>query len=64
LVRAGRVRALMQGHAHLSCADVRYFAAEVLQHRVILNYDGQAEGISVATLLQEILAELPEAGAT
>ena len=64
LVRAGRVRALMQGHAHLSCADVRYFAAEVLQHRVILNYDGQAEGISVANLLQEILAELPEAGAT
>jgi MoxR-like ATPase len=63
LVRAGRVRALMQGHAHLSCADVRHFAAEVLQHRVILNYDGQAEGVGIPALLAEILAELPEAGA-
>jgi len=63
LVRAGRVRALMQGRAHLSCADIRHFAADVLQHRVILNYDGQAEGVAVPLLVQEILAELPEAGA-
>ena len=63
LVRAGRVRALMQGRAHLSCADIRHFAADVLQHRVILNYDGQAEGVGVPGLVQEILAELPEAGA-
>ncbi len=53
----------MQGRAHLSCADIRHFAADVLQHRVILNYDGQAEGVGVPSLVQEILAELPEAGA-
>jgi MoxR-like ATPase len=63
LVRAGRVRALMQGRAHLACDDIRHLAVDVLQHRVILNYDGQAEGITVANLVLEILAALPEAGA-
>ncbi len=63
LVRAGRVRALMQGRAHLATADIRHFAVDVLQHRVILNYDGQAEGVAVPALVQEILTELPEAGA-
>ncbi len=60
LVRAGRVRALSQGRAHLAASDIQYYANEVLQHRVILNYDGQAEGISVAALVKEILSQLPE----
>ncbi|MBA3709809.1 MAG: AAA family ATPase, partial [Planctomycetes bacterium] len=60
LVRAGRVRALSQGRAHLAVADVRHYAAEVLQHRVILNYDGQAEGLKLSALVQDILAQVPE----
>jgi MoxR-like ATPase len=63
LLRAGRVRALMQGRAHLSSADIRHYAAEVLQHRVILNYDGQAEGLGIDKLIQEIVSELPEPSA-
>ncbi|MHC4507066.1 MAG: AAA family ATPase, partial [Planctomycetota bacterium] len=47
LIQAGRVRALTQGRAHVSFADVRYFSDEVFRHRVLLNYDGQAENIDV-----------------
>jgi MoxR-like ATPase len=64
LVRAGRVRALMHGRAHLACDDIRHLAVDVLQHRVILNYDGQAEGITVRrTWCRRSWPQLPESGA-
>lgn len=58
LIRAGRVRALSQGRAHVSFDDIRSFAHEVLQHRVLLNYDGQAENISVKELIDECVNRL------
>ncbi|SFH67652.1 AAA family ATPase [Planctomicrobium piriforme] len=63
LIRAGRVRALSQGRAHVSFADLRYFAHEVLKHRALLNYDGQAENVAVAELIDECVTTLPEQAA-
>ena len=60
MIRAGRVRALAEGRAHLAFEDVRYFAREVLQHRVLLNYDGQAENINTRELASELIAQMPE----
>jgi MoxR-like ATPase len=60
LIKAGRVRALSDGRAHVAFEDIRHFAAEVLQHRILLNYDGQAENVSVERLLEDCLANLPE----
>lgn len=60
LVKAARVRALSEGRAHVAFEDVRYFANEVLQHRVLMNYDGQAENINVVDLIEQICKELPE----
>ena len=62
LIRAGRVRALADGRAHVSFEDVRWYAREVLQHRVLLNYDGQAENLSVPALVDEIVQHAPEEG--
>lgn len=62
LIKAARVRALSQGRAHVSFEDIRYFSAEVLQHRALLNYDGQAEDISVEDLIAECVASLPTDG--
>jgi MoxR-like ATPase len=62
LIRSARVRALSQGRAHVSFQDVRYFAAEVLQHRALLNYDGQAENVSLRELIDEVIAKLPTEG--
>ncbi|MBW3540791.1 MAG: MoxR family ATPase [Planctomycetes bacterium] len=58
LIRAARVRALAQGRAHTSYEDIRRFAAEVLQHRVLLNYDGQAENIAVRDLVRTCIEGL------
>jgi MoxR-like ATPase len=60
LIRAARVRALGEGRAHVAFEDVRHFAPEVLGHRVLLNYDGLAESLSVPGLVQEIAAAVPE----
>ncbi|MDZ4817033.1 MAG: MoxR family ATPase [Verrucomicrobiota bacterium] len=60
LIRAGRVRALSQGRVHVAYEDIRFFAQEVLNHRVLLNYDGQAENVKVTDLVQELVGHLPE----
>lgn len=60
LIKAARVRALTAGRAHVAFDDVRHFAAEVLQHRLLLNYDGQADGIRVEDLVAECVETLSE----
>ena len=60
LIKAGRVRALSQGGPNVGFDDIRHFAKEVLKHRKLLNYDGQAEAISVGDLIEECVLKLPE----
>jgi len=62
LIRASRVRALSEGRVHVAFEDIRSFATEVLQHRVLLNYDGQAENIRVADLVQIVTSQIAEQG--
>ncbi|QDT35207.1 AAA family ATPase [Thalassoglobus polymorphus] len=63
LIRAARVRALSAGRVHVSFDDIKYFADEVLKHRTLLNYDGQAENVSVGDLIDECVSVLPEQAA-
>ena len=60
LIAAGRVRALAEGRAHVAFEDLRHFAREVLQHRVILNYDAQAENVDLGALVATVLEHVPE----
>jgi MoxR-like ATPase len=60
LIRAARVRALAEGRHHVAFDDIRHFAVEVLQHRMLLNYDGQAENINIGELVAECVRGLPE----
>jgi MoxR-like ATPase len=62
LIRAARVRALAEGRAHVAYEDIRHFTEEVLLHRVLLNYDGQAENVRVSELVGECLKSLNEDG--
>jgi MoxR-like ATPase len=59
LIRAARVRALSLGRPHVSFEDIRWFGPEVLQHRALLNYDGQAENVSVTDVIDECIRTLP-----
>jgi MoxR-like ATPase len=63
LIRAARVRALSQSRAHVSFDDIRYFADEVLKHRTLLNYDGQAENVQVGELIQQCVTTIGEKAA-
>jgi len=60
LIKAARVRALAEGRAHIGFDDIATFATEVLQHRVLLNYDGQAEDVDVAALVADCLDSLEQ----
>lgn len=63
LIRAARVRALAEGRPHVAFDDIRHFAIEVLQHRILLNYDGQAENVDVGELVMECVRNLKEVAA-
>jgi MoxR-like ATPase len=57
--QAARVRALAEGRAHVSADDLKHFAEPVLVHRILLNYDGQAENIRVPDLVRDLLDKAP-----
>lgn len=60
LIMASRVRALAEGRVHVSCDDINYYVEEVLQHRIILNYDGHAENVRIQDLLKILVDATPE----
>ncbi len=60
LVLAGKVRALLEGRYNVSFEDIRRVFLPSLRHRIILNFEAQAEGIEPDTILAEILQAVPE----
>jgi len=62
LALASKVRALLEGRYNVSFEDVRRVYLPALRHRVILNFEAQAEGIDTDHVLLEILEKLPEKG--
>ena len=59
LTLGARVRAALHGHEVASIEDVRAVARAVLGHRVLLNFEAEAEGRSVHSVIDEILEEVP-----
>jgi MoxR-like ATPase len=57
---AAKARALIAGRVHVAIADVRAVALAALRHRVILSFEGEAEGITTDQVLTETLASVPE----
>ena len=58
LVAAGKILALMDGRFNVGIDDVRAAALPALRHRVILNFEGEAEGISSEAVVRAILDEV------
>jgi MoxR-like ATPase len=57
---AAKVRALLGGRYNVSFEDVRRVFLPSLRHRVILNFEADAEGIEPDKVLLEILEKVPE----
>src|SRR5712692_5429915 len=60
LVLGGKVRALLEGRYNVSFEDIRRVYLPALRHRVLLNFEAQAENISSDTVLAQILNEVKE----
>src|SRR6201987_705442 len=60
LVLAGKVRALLEGRYNVSFEDIRRVYLPALRHRLILNFEAQAENIASDTILTDILNEVNE----
>ncbi len=60
LLLGAKVLALLDGRFAVSCADVVKVARPALRHRLILNFEGQAEGVSTDDIVGSIIARTPE----
>ena len=60
LALAAKVRALLDGRYNVSFEDVRRVYLPAMRHRIIVNFEAQAEGIEPDGLLLEILEKVPE----
>jgi MoxR-like ATPase len=58
LIMAAKARALLHGRLHASREDVYALAAPVLTHRVLTNYQAEAEGISAEEVVSHLLDEI------
>jgi len=59
LVLAGKVRAMLDERYHISFDDVAASVLPGLRHRLLLNFEGQAEGIRTDDVLSQILQSTP-----
>lgn len=60
MLLAAKIRALFAGRFAAAIDDVRAVAAPALRHRILLNFEGEAEGVRTDDVITELLAELPE----
>ena len=58
LVLAAKIQALTRGNAFVSADDIRAVALPVLRHRVLMNFEGEADEVNTDTLVNELIASV------
>ncbi len=59
LVMGAKARAVLHGRFHATCADVRAIAQPVLRHRIMTNFNAEAEGIKPDDIVQRLIDTIP-----
>lgn len=59
LITCAQVRAVLDGRYNVSIADIQALVFPALRHRVLLNFEGQAEGITSEDILSRVLESAP-----
>jgi MoxR-like ATPase len=54
-----KANAILKGRFYVTPQDIKEIAHEVLRHRILLNYEGQVEGITTDMVISEILSKIP-----
>jgi len=62
LVLGAKARAVMYGHYHISCEDIRAVSKPVLRHRILTSFNAEADGIDSLHIIDELLkiVKVPE----
>src|SRR3954453_10730463 len=59
MILAGKARALMRGRMFVTIEDIEAVAAPALRHRIIPNFNAEAEGITVEQIIEKVLTLVP-----
>jgi MoxR-like ATPase len=59
LILAGKVRALIEGRFNVSFDDLQAVAPAALRHRLILNFEAEAEGVTTDHIITQVLKDVP-----
>jgi MoxR-like ATPase len=59
LILAGKARALLKGRYHVSTEDIRQVALPVLRHRIVTNFNAEAEGMKSDTIVKKLIDFIP-----
>jgi MoxR-like ATPase len=59
MILAGKARALMEGRLFVTLEDIEAVAPPVLRHRLVPNFNAEAEGISAEQIIEKILTLIP-----
>ena len=60
LILGGKARAILRGRYNVSCEDVRAVAPAVLRHRVLLNFQAEAEKVDSDYVVKKLIEAVPE----
>ncbi len=60
LIFGGKARAILRGRYNVSCEDVRAVAPAVLRHRVLLNFQAEAEKVDSDEVIKRLIETVPE----
>jgi MoxR-like ATPase len=60
LIMAAKARCVLTGRSAPSCQDVAEVALSVQRHRVLPNFNAEADGIAVPTIIEKLLAAIPQ----
>ena len=55
MILAGKIFALLDGRYNVAYDDIRAAATPALRHRLILNFEAQAEGVTTDAVIESIL---------
>jgi MoxR-like ATPase len=61
LVLGAKARALLQGRINASIEDVQALAGATLRHRILLNFEGESEGVDVGAVVDDLLRHVASA---
>ncbi len=62
MVMAAKLRALLDGRANVAYDDIRAVALPALRHRIVLNFDAEANDVSTDAVVRRLIEAVPDTG--